>query len=311
MKNIRIQNADMAWHIAAHIQLPPGFDESKRYPTVVSVHPFGSCKEQTSGNVYGKALVEQGYVVIAYDASFQGESGGAPRWIEDPTQRVEDISRVIDYAVTLPYVDAERIGVLGICGGGGYAVNATLTEKRIKAVVSITGVNIGRLFREGFSGYDPLGALNAMAAQRTREARGGELQVNELLPASPQEATAHGLTERDIFEATDYYKTARGQQPGGATRMLFSHAQKTLAWDAFAFTEVLLTQPVMVVVGEKVGAFGAYRDGMEVYGRATASAHRELVSLADFSHYELYDKPEAVRAAMDKVLPFLAAHLGE
>ncbi|MEL7882594.1 MULTISPECIES: alpha/beta hydrolase [Serratia] len=311
MKNIRIQNADMAWHIAAHIQLPPGFDESKRYPTVVSVHPFGSCKEQTSGNVYGKALAEQGYVVIAYDASFQGESGGAPRWIEDPTQRVEDISRVIDYAVTLPYVDAERIGVLGICGGGGYAVNATLTEKRIKAVVSITGVNIGRLFREGFSGYDPLGALSAMAAQRTREARGGELQVNELLPASPQEATAHGLTERDIFEATDYYKTARGQQPGGATRMLFSHAQKTLAWDAFAFTEVLLTQPVMVVVGEKVGAFGAYRDGMEVYGRATASAHRELVSLADFSHYELYDKPEAVRAAMDKVLPFLAAHLGE
>lgn len=311
MKNIRIQNADMAWHIAAHIQLPPGFDESKRYPTVVSVHPFGSCKEQTSGNVYGKALAEQGYVVIAYDASFQGESGGAPRWIEDPTQRVEDISRVIDYAVTLPYVDAERIGVLGICGGGGYAVNAMLTEKRIKAVVSITGVNIGRLFREGFSGYDPLGALSAMAAQRTREARGGELQVNELLPASPQEATAHGLTERDVFEATDYYKTARGQQPGGATRMLFSHAQKTLAWDAFAFTEVLLTQPVMVVVGEKVGAFGAYRDGMEVYGRATASAHRELVSLADFSHYELYDKPEAVRAAMDKVLPFLAAHLGE
>ncbi|MEB6080343.1 alpha/beta hydrolase [Serratia marcescens] len=311
MKNVRIQNADMAWHIAAHIQLPPGFDESKRYPTVVSVHPFGSCKEQTSGNVYGKALAEQGYVVITYDASFQGESGGVPRWIEDPTQRVEDISRVIDYAVTLPYVDAERIGVLGICGGGGYAVNATLTEKRIKAVVSITGVNIGRLFREGFSGYDPLGALSAMAAQRTREARGGELQVNELLPASPQEATAHGLTERDIFEATDYYKTARGQQPGGATRMLFSHAQKTLAWDAFAFTEVLLTQPVMVVVGEKVGAFGAYRDGMEVYGRATASAHRELVSLADFSHYELYDKPEAVRAAMDKVLPFLAAHLGE
>ncbi|WP_312426852.1 alpha/beta hydrolase [Serratia sp. (in: enterobacteria)] len=311
MKNVRIQNADMAWHIAAHIQLPPGFDESKRYPTVVSVHPFGSCKEQTSGNVYGKALAEQGYVVIAYDASFQGESGGVPRWIEDPTQRVEDISRVIDYAVTLPYVDAERIGVLGICGGGGYAVNATLTEKRIKAVVSITGVNIGRLFREGFSGYDPLGALSAMAAQRTREARGGELQVNELLPASPQEATAHGLTERDVFEATDYYKTARGQQPGGATRMLFSHAQKTLAWDAFAFTEVLLTQPVMVVVGEKVGAFGAYRDGMEVYGRATASAHRELVSLADFSHYELYDKPEAVRAAMGKVLPFLAAHLGE
>ncbi|HCR8684178.1 TPA: alpha/beta hydrolase, partial [Shigella flexneri] len=101
-----------------------------------------------------------------------------------------------------------------------------------------------------FSNYDPIGVLNAMASQRAKEARGGELQINELLPASLDAAKAHGLTERDVYEATDYYKTPRGQQPGGATKMLFSHAQKTLAWDAFAFTEVLLTQPVMVVVGE-------------------------------------------------------------
>lgn len=72
MKHVQIQNADMAWHIAASIQFPPVFDETKQYPTIISVHPFGSCKEQTSGNVYGKALAEAGYVVIAYDASFQG-----------------------------------------------------------------------------------------------------------------------------------------------------------------------------------------------------------------------------------------------
>ncbi|TPK99163.1 alpha/beta hydrolase [Mesorhizobium sp. B2-4-12] len=311
MKSVQVQNPDMAWHIAANILFPPGFDESKKYPTIISVHPFGSCKEQTSGNVYGKALAEQGFVVIAYDASFQGESGGSPRWIEDPTQRVEDVSRVIDYAVTLPYVDENRIGVLGVCGGGGYAVNATLTEKRIKAVVSITGVNIGRLFREGFSQYDPLGALEAMAAQRTKEVRGGELQVNELLPASPEQATKNGLTERDVFEATDYYKTPRGQKPGGATRMLFSHAQKALAWDAFAFAETLLTQPVMVVVGQKVGAFGAYGDGMEIYGRATGSKDRQLVSLEDWSHYDLYDKPEPVGMALEKLIPFFKKHLNE
>ncbi|MTH64101.1 alpha/beta hydrolase [Paracoccus shanxieyensis] len=309
MQSVSIQNADMAWHIAATIQFPPNFDEAKTWPTIVSVHPFGSCKEQTAGNVYGKALAEQGFVVIAYDASFQGASGGAPRWIEDPTQRVEDVSRVIDYAVTLPYVDADRIGVIGVCGGGGYAINATLTEKRIKAAVSITGVNIGRLFREGFSEYNPLGALEAMAAQRTAEARGGELQVNELLPASPDAAAAAGLTERDVSEATDYYKTPRGQSEGGATRMLFSHAQKTLAWDAFAFAETLLTQPVMVVVGQKVGAFGAYRDGMEIYGRATASVDRQLVSLQDWSHYDLYDKPEPVALALEKLVPFFKTHL--
>lgn len=100
MKHIQIRNSDMAWHIAANIQFPPNFDESKQYPAIISVHPFGSCKEQTSGNIYGKALAEKGYVVLAYDASFQGESGGEPRWIEDPTQRVEDISRVIDYELT-------------------------------------------------------------------------------------------------------------------------------------------------------------------------------------------------------------------
>lgn len=309
MKNVTFQNPDMAWPIAANIQFPPGFDETKTYPAIVSIHPFGSCKEQTSGNVYGRALAAEGFVVIAYDASFQGASGGAPRWVEDPTQRVEDVSRVIDYLVTLPYVDENRVGVLGVCGGGGYAVNATLTEKRIKAVVSITGVNIGRLFREGFSGYNPLGALGAMAAQRTTEARGGELQVNELLPASLGVARQVGLTERDVFEATDYYKTSRGQEEGGATRMLFSHAQKTLVWDAFAFTETLLTQPVMVVVGQKIGAFGAFRDGMEIYGRATASKDRQLVSLEDWSHYDLYDKPEPVGLALDKVTPFFRQHL--
>ncbi|MDF5554913.1 alpha/beta hydrolase, partial [Vibrio parahaemolyticus] len=214
---------------------------------------------------------------------------------------VEDISRVIDYAVTLPYVDENRIGGLGICGGGGYMINSALTEKRLKAVVGITPVNLGRLFREGFSMYDPIANLEAMAAQRTAEARGSELKIDELLPPNIEFAKENGLTERDVFEATEYYKTSRGQTEGGATRMLFSHAQKTLSWDAFAFAETLLTQPVMAVVGQKVGAFGAYRDGQEIYGRSVQSKDRQLVNLENWSHYELYDHPEAVGIAMDKV----------
>lgn len=296
MESVTFQNPDMAWHIAADIHLPPAFEADKRYPTIVRIHPFGSCKEQTSGSVYGKALAEQGYVVIAFDASYQGASGGSPRWTESSSQRVEDVSHVIDHAVTLPYVDA---------------LNAALTEKRIKAVVGITPVNLGRLFREGFSGFDPVGALTAMAAQRSAEARGAELQVNELLPASLEAAREAGMNERDVFEATDYYKTPRGQAPGGATRMLFSHAQKTLSWDAFAFAETLLTQLMMVVLGQKVGAFGAYRDGMEIYGRAMASEDRQLVELQDWSHYDLYDREEPVGLALEKIVPFFKKHLGE
>ncbi|MFH4816357.1 alpha/beta hydrolase [Vibrio alginolyticus] len=309
MQKITFRNADMAWDMSALILFPEGFNESKRYPTMISVHPFGSCKEQTSSAVYGKALAELGYVVIAFDASFQGESGGLPRYVEDPSQRVEDISRVIDYAVTLPYVDENRIGGLGICGGGGYMINSALTEKRLKAVVGITPVNLGRLFREGFSMYDPIANLEAMAAQRTAEARGSELKIDELLPPNIEFAKENGLTERDVFEATEYYKTSRGQTEGGATRMLFSHAQKTLSWDAFAFAETLLTQPVMAVVGQKVGAFGAYRDGQEIYGRSVQSKDRQLVNLENWSHYELYDHPEAVSMAMDKVSAFLETHL--
>ncbi|MGI2871845.1 alpha/beta hydrolase [Vibrio fluvialis] len=309
IKKVSFRNADMAWDMAALILLPDGFDAAKRYPTMVSVHPFGSCKEQTSSAVYGKALAALGYVVIAFDASFQGESGGMPRYVEDPTQRVEDISRVIDYAVTLPYVDENRIGGLGICGGGGYILNSALTEKRLKAVVGITPVNVGRLFREGFSLYNPIGTLEAMATQRTAEARGAELQVNELLPPSLEFAKENGLTDRDVFEATEYYKTPRGQSEGGATRMVFSHAQKTLSWDAFAFAETLMTQPMMAVVGQKVGAFGAFRDGQEIYGRAVASKDRQLVDLENWSHYELYDHPEAVSLAMERVAPFLAKYL--
>ncbi|MDW1575764.1 alpha/beta hydrolase [Vibrio sp. Vb2880] len=309
MQKITFRNADMVWDMSALILFPKGFNESKRYPTMISVHPFGSCKEQTSSAVYGKALAELGYVVIAFDASFQGESGGLPRYVEDPSQRVEDISRVIDYAVTLPYVDENRIGGLGICGGGGYMINSALTEKRLKAVVGITPVNLGRLFREGFSMYDPIANLEAMAAQRTAEARGSELKIDELLPPNIEFAKENGLTERDVFEATEYYKTSRGQTEGGATRMLFSHAQKTLSWDAFAFAETLLTQPVMAVVGQKVGAFGAYRDGQEIYGRSVQSKDRQLVNLENWSHYELYDHPEAVSMAMDKVSAFLETHL--
>jgi fermentation-respiration switch protein FrsA (DUF1100 family) len=215
METVTIQNYDMAWHIAADLRFPPHFDKSKRYPAIVSVHPIGSCKDQTSGNVYGEALAREGFVVIAFDASFQGASGGEPRFIENPVQRVADIRHVIDYLTTLPYVDEERIGVIGVCGGGAYSLSATKTDRRIKAVVSITGVNFGRLMREGFSAYKPLDALEAMATQRTKEVRGGALQVNNLLPRTPRRRSA--VARRSAISTRQRNTTARraGRSPTG------------------------------------------------------------------------------------------------
>ncbi|WP_216612017.1 alpha/beta hydrolase, partial [Myxococcus xanthus] len=263
MDTVKIRNKDMYWDIAADLHFPPGFDSKKKYPAVISAHPIGSCKDQTSGNVYGVALAKEGFVVIAFDASFQGASGGEPRFIEDPTLRVEDFRHVADYLVTLPYVDEERIGVLGICGGGGYSINAAMTERRIKAVGTVTGANYGRLMRGNFTGLNPIAALEAMAKQRTAEARGAPLHVDNLLANSVEEARAAGVTDRDPLEATDYYRTSRGQKPNGLNRSLLSHQAAAVGWDAFHLAEVLLTQPLCVVVGDQVGAFGAYRDGCE------------------------------------------------
>ncbi|BDB27406.1 alpha/beta hydrolase [Cupriavidus sp. P-10] len=306
MKTVKIKH--QTWDIAADIHFPPGFDESRQYPAIISAHPIGSCKEQTAGNVYGAALAREGFVVIAFDASYQGASGGEPRFIEDPTRRVEDFRVVVDYLVTLPYVDAGRIGVLGICGGGGYAINVAMTERRIKAVTSITGVNFGRLMREGFSGYDPIAALEAMATQRTAEVRGAQPRVDNFLPASVEAGKQHGITDIDVLEATEYYKTPRGQQPHGATSARYSRNAAAVGWDAFHLAEVLLTQPLLVVVGDKVGGFGAYRDGCEIIGRA-ASKQKELAVVAGWSHYDLYDKPEPVRQALARVVPFFKENL--
>jgi len=296
------------WDIAADLLFPSDFDENKQYPTIISTHPIGSCKEQTSGNIYGQALADAGFVVLVPDASFQGESGGEPRFIEDPSFRVEDYRYACDYLVTLPFVDENRIGVLGICGGGGYSISAAKTERRIKAVVSITGVNFGRLCREGFAGYNPIGTLESIAQQRSAEARGTQLRVDGLLPPSVEEGKKAGITDIDVLEATDYYKTSRGSQPNGATSALFSHRAAAVDWDAFSNVETLLTQPLLVVIGNKPGGFGAYRDGQEIYGRA-ASKKKEILVVEGYSHYDLYDKPEPVKQALDKVVPFFRENL--
>ncbi|MBQ3302886.1 MAG: alpha/beta hydrolase, partial [Eggerthellaceae bacterium] len=135
--------------LSAVINYPEGFDAGKRYPAVVVSHPGGGVKEQTAGT-YAKKLAEQGFVTIAYDASYQGESTGEPRQLENPYVRTEDVSAVIDYLDTQSYVDQNKIGAMGICAGAGYTANAAINDHRIKAVGTVSMVNIGQMFRNGW-----------------------------------------------------------------------------------------------------------------------------------------------------------------
>ena len=298
----------LAWDLAANVYFPEGLDKTEKHPVIISAHPTGSCKEQTAGNIYAAGLAKQGMVAITFDASFQGESGGEPRLTEDPAFRTSDFSYVIDYLVAQPWADEDKIGVLAICGGAGYAVAATMVDRRIKALTTVAGSHIGRLMREGFSEYDPIGMLEAVAAQRTAEARGGKQQINDLLPPSVDFAKKNGLTDVDVLEATDYYKTDRGAQENGCTSFNFARQGALATWDGYAYAETFLTQPLLVVIGDKPGAFASYRLGMELYGRA-ASKDKELKVLEGVTHYELYDQPEASGEALKAAVPFFHKHL--
>ncbi|HIH2749754.1 TPA: alpha/beta hydrolase [Burkholderia lata] len=309
MKTVTFKNR--MWDVAADLRFPKDFDETKTYPAIVCAHPISSCKEQTSGRIYGEQLAGQGFITLAFDASTQGASGGEPRFSEDPALRVEDFRCAVDYLVTLPFVDEQRIGVLGICGGGGYAVNAAMTERRFKAVATVVGANYGRLMREGDMTPDSaLKTLDAIASQRTAEARGAEPLLTTYIPNSRQECEQAGLTNVDIVEAVDYYKTPRGQQPGSPNQLRFASLAPAVGWDAFFLAEHLLTQPLHIVIGGgEPGAFGSYRDGFDLYSRARSS-EKTLQIVPGATHYDLYDQPAPTGQALEQLVPFFRKHLG-
>lgn len=158
---------------------------------VVVAHPGGGVKGQAAGLYAGK-LAENGLIAIAFDASYQGQSTGLPRQLETPYIRTEDISAVIDHLTTLPYVDASRIGAMGICAGGGYAANAAINDRRIKAVGTVSAVNIGQMFRNGWENTvkdtDAVGYIEFGSQARTADAGRPEPATLPLAPMREEDA---------------------------------------------------------------------------------------------------------------------------
>lgn len=196
--------------LAADIHTPADFDAAKRYPAIVIAHPGGGVKEQAAG-LYAAKLAKHGFVAVAFDASYQGASSGEPRQLENPYIRTEDVSAVIDHLTTLPYVDAERIGAMGVCAGGGYAANAAINDRRIKALGTVSAVNIGAMFRNGWEGNKPsaeaMGLLQYGSQARTNDVAAQAMTI-PMAPMRKEDAP-----NAELAEAWEYYHTPRCQHP--------------------------------------------------------------------------------------------------
>ncbi|KAI9034736.1 alpha/beta hydrolase, partial [Aspergillus affinis] len=217
-------------------------------PGLVIIHPGGGVKEQAA-SVYAEKLSQQGFVTIAYDAAYQGDSGGMPHFLEDPNSRVTDASAVIDYLVTLDYVDPDRIAVVGICAGGGYAAAAAKGDHRLRAVATVSAVNIGDGNREGWLGTEDaagkISVLEEITGPIQAEAIGSRLEYINYVPTVPDENTPY-----DLRDAADYYLTPRAQHPNAQNKMLVRSQQLILNFDAWDFADMYLTQPTLIIYGD-------------------------------------------------------------
>ena len=290
--------------MSAVTNFPAGFDDSRKYPAIVVSHPGGGVKEQTAGT-YAKKLAGHGFVTIAYDASYQGESGGEPRQLENPSVRTEDISAVIDHLMTLPYVDKERIGAMRICAGAGYTANAAINDQRIKAVGTVSAVNIGQMFRNGFTGEiksaDALPALLNGSAARTAEAAGAEIVRMPLAPMKKEDAP-----NADLAEAWEYYHTPRAEYPTAPGWATARSLTQIIPYDAYNLAEVFLTQPLQIIVGSDAGSKWMSDD---LWKRA-ASKDKTMHVVQGSNHMKLYDVAKYVDEAVSVLAPFFERVLG-
>jgi fermentation-respiration switch protein FrsA (DUF1100 family) len=289
--------------LAGQLHLPDAFDENSTYPTIVISTPGSSVKEQIGSN-YGRGLADRGYVALAFDPGFQGRSGGLPRDLENPAARVDDIRFAVDYLTTLEFVDSSRIGALGICAGGGYAVSATMTEHRIKALGTVVPVNVGRAFRQGDTSTKgaAVAMIEAVGDKRTAAAAGEAIESNMWIPDTVDQAEAFGITDIDTLEAVRFYRTPRGYNENSTNRRHFTSDAMMLGYDAFNLVEELLTQPLQVIVGGRLGTTFSYADGLTLWEKAPNAKNFHIVDGA--GHYDMYDEPNYVAESVETLDTF-------
>ena len=265
-------------------------------PAIAVSGPFGAVKEQAAG-LYAQELAENGFITLAFDPSFTGESGGQPRYMPSPDINTEDFSAAVDYLVTNPMGNPEAVGILGICGWGGIAINAAASDPRIKATVASTMYDMSRVSSNGyFDADDNADARNAqrrqLAAQRTEDFRTGTPAlaggVPETLPAD---------APKFLRDYHDYYKTSRGYHPRSLNSNGGRNVTSVIPWINFPLMSRAgeIENAVMIVHGEKAHSFYF---GSDAYKKLTVTPGKEnnklFVVVPGASHTDLYDQKDKI-----------------
>ena len=291
--------------IAANVYTPADYDATKSYPAIVVAHPNGGVKEQVAG-LYAQRLAENGYITIAADASCQGASGGEPRHTDKPANREEDIHGMVDFISQYPGVNVERIGILGICGGGGYTIKAAQSDKRLKAVATLSMFNSGRVRRNGYqdSQLDTVQERLAKAVEARAEAvkTGKERLVGSMAGISDEQAEKLPF---DLYREGFKYYLRTYAHPNSTFEYTESSLMDLMAWDATNQIE-LINQPLLMIAGEKADSLYMTRDAID---KATGTTDKELFLIPNATHIQTYYVPEYVNAISDKLVKFYGEKL--
>lgn len=301
-QDIRFRNR-FGIELAGHLYLPKGFDPAKKYAAIAVSGPFGAVKEQSSG-LYAQELARRGFVTLAFDPSFTGESSGEPRFVASPDLNTEDFSAAVDCLSLLPYVDAEKVGILGICGWGGFALNAAANDPRIKGTAAVTMYDMSRVSANGY--FDSMNAdgryelRRQLCAQRLQDAKSGKYEtaggVPDVLPADAPQFV------RDYFA---YYKTPRGYHARSLNSNQGWNKTSTLAF----LNAPLLTysreirSACLLIHGEKAHSRYFSEDAF----KKLTGDNKELLIVPGASHVDLYDNFEKI--PFDKLEQFYTRYL--
>jgi uncharacterized protein len=304
--------------IAADVYLPKDLG-TKRLPALAVSGPFGAVKEQSSG-LYAQTMAERGFVTVAFDPSYTGESGGQPRNVASPDINTEDFSAAVDFLGLQPNVDRNRIGVIGICGLSGMALTAATSDSRIKAVATASMYDMSRSmsrgYKDSYTTEQRRKVIDYLSQQRWADAESGQYALGphevpfdrdgnilksqrvlpETLPANPDPVLA---------EFFDYYRTKRGFHPRAINSTTAWTATTPMAFFSFPMHSniaLISPRPILLVAGENAHSRYYSEDVAEV-----ASSPSELVIVPDANHVDLYDRMDKI--PFDTITDFFATHL--